>query len=161
MKDVKDGLIGFRLAHELQIPAMKDKEFKDDKGIVTTIKATDDKIANGNYLTSEGKMGDSAWSTRARWCNAFAKMGGDSVSVTIIDHPSNTNYPTYWHARGYGLFAANPLGATVFSNGKHVTNLHLNKGESVVFRYRVVVQNGKETLSVKELDKLADEFGKR
>jgi hypothetical protein len=160
MKDVKDGLIGFRMAHELQIPANTDKTFKDDKGIVTVVKGAPDNIANGNYLTSEGKMGDSAWSTRARWCKAFAKMGSDSVSVTIIDHPSNTNYPTYWHARGYGLFAANPLGATVFSNGKHTTNLHLNKGESVVFRYRVVVQNGKQTLTVKELDKLADEFAK-
>jgi len=161
LKDVKDGLLGFRMAHELQIPTMKDKEFKDDKGIITTIKATDDKIANGNYLTSEGRMGDSAWSTRARWCKAFAKMGNDSVSVSIIDHPSNTNYPNYWHARGYGLFAANPLGSSVFSNGTHVTNLHLHKGASVVFRYRVVVQNGKQTLSVKEMDQLADDFAKQ
>jgi hypothetical protein len=66
-------------------------------------------------------------------------MGTDSISVAIIDHPKNVNYPTFWHARGYGLFAANPLGEKVFTNGKSEKNLQLKKGESVTFRHRVVV----------------------
>ena len=109
-EDAKDGLLGLRLAHELQIPTIKDQKFTDDKGNVTIVKGGTDNVANGNYITSENIMGDSAWSTRGRWCKVYGKMGTDSVSVVIIDHPKNPNFPTFWHARGYGLSAANPLG---------------------------------------------------
>jgi hypothetical protein len=157
--DAKDGLLGVRLAHALQIPANKDQKFTDDKGNVTIVKAGTDSIPNGNYLSSEGKMGDSVWSTRGKWCKVFGKMGTDSVSVVIIDHPLNINYPTYWHARGYGLFAANPLGEKIFTNGQSAKNLQLKKGESVTFRYRIVVDNGNTTISVPEIERLANAFG--
>jgi hypothetical protein len=159
--DAKDGMLGLRLAHDLQIPATEDQKFTDDKGNVTIVKAGTDKVANGNYLTSAGKTGNDAWSTRGVWCKAYGKMGADSVSIAIIDHPQNPNYPTFWHARGYGLFAANPLGEKVFTNGKSAKNLHLNKGESVTFRYRIVIDNGDRTSDVGLLDKMAAEFAKK
>ena len=159
--DAKDGLLGIRLAQPLQIPTIEDKKFTDDKGIVTVVKGKADTIANGNYITSEGKQGDAAWSTRGRWCKVYAKMGADSVSVVVIDHPQNPNYPTFWHARGYGLFAANPLGEKIFTNGKSAKNLQLKKGESVVFRYRIVVDNGKTSISSQQVNALADAFGKQ
>jgi len=158
--DAKDGMLGLRLARELQIPATEDKKFTDEKGIVTVVKGKADSISNGNYITSEGKQGDAAWSTRGRWCKVYAKMGTDSVSITMIDHPQNPNYPTFWHARGYGLFAANPLGEKIFTNGKSAKNLQLKKGESVVFRYRIVIDNGKKTIDAREINILADAFGK-
>jgi hypothetical protein len=160
LTDAKDGLLGFRLAHELQIPSVEDKKFTDDKGNVTVVKAVKDKVANGNYLTSEGKEGDSAWSSRATWCKVYGKKGSDSVSVTIIDHPKNPNYPTFWHARGYGLFAANPLGENIFTNGKSSKNLQLKKGESVTFRYRIVINDGTTTISPKAINQLASDFAK-
>lgn len=156
--DVKDGMLGLRLAHALEIPTLQDQKFTDDKGIVTIVKGGTDKIPNGNYLTSEGKEGDAAWSTRGRWCKIYAKMGADSVSVVIIDHPKNVNYPTFWHARGYGLFAANPLGEKIFTNGKSALNFRLKKGESVTFRYRIVVNEGDKTPGIGQLNTLADEF---
>lgn len=159
--DAKDGLLGLRLAHELQIPTTEDKKFTDDKGIVTVVKGSPNKIATGNYITSEGKQGDAAWSTRGVWCKVYGKMGNDSVSIAIIDHPKNPNYPTYWHARGYGLFAANPLGEKIFSNGQKEKNLKLSKGETVSFRYRIVIENGNKTLSAAELNKLAGDFAKK
>ena len=158
--DVKDGFLGMRLAHELQIPTNLDQKFTDDKGNVTIVKGGTDKIANGNYLSSEGKMGDEVWSTRASWVKVFGKMGSDSVSVTIIDHPKNINYPTYWHARGYGLFAANPLGEKIFSNGARTTNLELAKGEKVTFKYRIVVDAGKNSLTIPAIKKLATNFSR-
>jgi hypothetical protein len=158
--DAKDGLYGIRLAHALQIPTDKDQEFKDNKGNVTLVKGGTDHIANGNYLTSEGKQGDDAWSTRARWCKVYGKMD-DSISIAIIDHPKNPNYPTFWHARGYGLFAANPLGEKIFTNGKTAKNLQLKKGESVSFRFRIIIDDGDKTISSRELDELADEFAKK
>lgn len=158
--DAKDGLLGLRVAHELQISSKKDQVFTDNKGIATVVKANADAIATGNYITSAGKEGDSAWSTRAVWCKLFGKMKNDSISIAIIDHPSNINYPTYWHARGYGLFAANPLGEKVFTKGKSAKNLHLKKGETVRFVYRIVFDEGPTTLSATQLNELADEFAK-
>lgn len=159
--DAKDGLLGLRLAHALQIPTDEDQKFTDDKGIVTVVKGGTDKVANGNYLTSQGKKGNDAWSTRGVWCKVFGKMGNDSISVTIIDHPKNPNYPTFWHARGYGLFAANALGEKVFTNEKSQKNLTLKKGESVTFRFRILVDNGSNTISSEQLNKEAEEFAKK
>jgi hypothetical protein len=159
--DAKDGLLGLRLAHALEIPATTDQKFTDDKGNVTVVKAGTDKIPNGNYITSEGKQGNDAWSTRGVWCKVYGKMGNDSVSISIIDHPSNPNYPTFWHARGYGLFAANPLGEKIFTNEKSTKNLTLKPGESVTFRYRIVIDEADKTTSTQELNKMAADFGKK
>lgn len=159
--DAKDGMLGLRLAHELQMPTKEDQQFTDNKGNVTVVKGGTDHVANGNYLTSAGKTGNDAWSTRGVWCKVYGKMGADSVSIAIIDHPKNPNYPTFWHARGYGLFAANPLGEKVFTNGKSEKNLRLKKGESVTFRYRIVTGNGDKTLGSVELYELANGFWKQ
>lgn len=156
--DAKDGMLGMRLAHELQMPTKDDQKFTDNKGNVTVVKGGTDNIPNGNYLTSEGKTGNDAWSTRGVWCKVYGKMGADSISIAMIDNPANPNYPTFWHARGYGLFAANPLGEKVFTNGKSAKNLTIKKGESVTFRYRIVIENGKQTISVTQLNKLAKDF---
>jgi hypothetical protein len=159
--DAKDGMLGLRLAHELQIPAKDDQEFTDNKGNKTLVKGGTDRIANGNYLTSEGITGDAAWGTRGVWCKVYGKMGNDSVSISIIDHPENPGYPTYWHARGYGLFAANPLGQKIFSNGKTEMNLHLQKGQTVRFRYRILIDENLKSTSVAELNRLAADFAGR
>jgi hypothetical protein len=159
--DAKDGMLGLRLAHELQMQSKEDQKFTDDKGIVTVVKGGTDNLANGNYITSEGKTGDAAWSTRGVWCKVYGKMGADSVSIAIIDHPKNPNYPTFWHARGYGLFAANPLGEKIFTKGKSAKNLTLKKGESVTFKYRIVINNGGNTLTANQLNKSAASFAKK
>ncbi len=158
--DAKDGMLGLRLAHELQIPAKEDQELRDNKGNMTIVKGGADKIAHGNYLTSEGKTGDAAWGTRGVWCMVFGKMGRDSVSIAIIDHPDNPGYPTYWHARGYGLFAANPLGQKIFSSGKEEMNLQLEKGKTIRFRYRIILEEGKNAMTANELNQLAEDFAK-
>lgn len=141
-RDNKEGMLGLRVAHELQIPAKETKKYTDANGIVTTVTAVTDKIANGNYLASNGRQGDDVWSSKASWCLMYGKMGADSVGILIIDHPGNVGYPTHWHARGYGLFAANPLGVKVFTNGKQEMNHSLKAGESMTVRYRVVFASG-------------------
>jgi hypothetical protein len=156
--DAKDGMLGLRLAHELQIPEKTDQQFSDNKGNITRVKASPDKIANGNYLTSEGKQGDAAWGTRGVWCKVYGKMGDDSVSITMMDHPSNPGYPTFWHARGYGLFAANPLGENIFTQGKKTLNFRLHTGQTARFRYRILVDESATTVSAVELNRLASLF---
>ena len=51
------------------------------------------------------------------------------MTIAILDHPANPGFPTYWHARGYGLFAANPLGQKALSNGKETLNFALEPRE--------------------------------
>jgi hypothetical protein len=157
--DAKDGMLGLRLTHELQIPNGQDQYFTDNKGSISAVKK--DIFSNGDYLTSEGKRGDSAWGTRGRWCKVFGKIKDDSVSITIFDHADNPNYPTFWHARGYGLFAANPLGEKIFTNGKTTLNLKLKKDEKIIFRYRVLIQNGRSTCTPQYLNQMADSFDKK
>jgi len=150
--DAKDGMLGLRVAHELELPIKQSKEYKDDKGIITKVMATKDASVTGNYLTSAGKQGDAAWATRGNWCLMYGKKGADTISIAMIDHPGNPGYPTYWHARNYGLFAANPLGQKIFSNGKETMDFKLNKGQSTTFIYRVVIAAGNTRLSNAELD---------
>lgn len=156
--DVKDGLLGLRVAHELELPSKEERKFTDAHGEVTTVKGNDDQTVTGNYLTSENKQGDSVWGTRGKWCMLYGQKGKDTMSIVMIDHPDNIGYPTYWHARGYGLFAANPLGQKVFSNGAEALNLQLETGKSITFRYRVVIASGKERLSNNEINKLTHAF---
>jgi len=158
--DAKDGLLGLRVTKELQIPSNAPGQFVDDKGNVTKVAAGNTPDINGNYLTSEGKTGDSAWGTRGAWCLLYGKKDKDILSVAIIDYPKNPGYPTYWHARGYGLFAANPLGQKIFSNGKETMNFSLRKGESVTFRYRIVIAAGTDRLSTARIGQLADAFAR-
>jgi len=158
--DAKDGLLGLRVAHELQIPSKETKKYTDSKGIVTTVLANKDSIANGNYLNSNGIEGDSVWSKKATWCLLYGKMGTDTVSIAIIDHPKNIGYPTNWHARGYGLFAVNPLGEKVFTNGKNERNLSLQKGETVTFKYRIIIAADKKRLDKSTIELLQKDFTK-
>lgn len=153
MPDVKDGMLGLRVAHELELPVKQTKEYKDDKGIVTKVTANKDESVTGNYITSAGKEGDAAWGTRGDWCMLYGKKGGDTISIVIIDHPKNPGYPTYWHARNYGLFAANPLGQKVFSEGKETLNFKLAKGQEANFIYRVLIASGKKRLSGETIEK--------
>ncbi len=158
--DAKDGMLGLRVTKELQIPSNTPGEFVDDKGNITKVAAGNAPDINGTYLTSEGKKGDSAWGTRGTWCLLYGKKQNDTLSIALIDHPGNPGYPTYWHARGYGLFAANPLGQKIFSNGKQIFGYRLEKGRSVTFRYRVVIAAGNQHLSTDRIRQLADAFAR-
>jgi hypothetical protein len=158
-KDVKDGMLGIRVTKELELPSDKEDSYTDNNGIVTKISPSKNG-ANGDYITSEGKKGNDAWGTRGRWCMLFGSKAQQAVSIAVIDHPANPGYPTYWHARDYGLFAANPLGQAVFSKGKENMNLKLKPGQSVTFRYLVVLSTD-QVPNATQLNALADDFSKK
>jgi hypothetical protein len=160
LKDNKEGMLGIRVARELEIPADKPEIFTDAQGIPTKVAVLNNEGVTGNYLTSEGKTGNDVWGTRGKWCLLHGKKNNEEVSVAILDHPQNPGYPTYWHARGYGLFAANNLGQESLSGGKDKLNYTLEPGKSVIFQYRIVITNG-STPSKQELDKLAAAFSTR
>ncbi len=141
LNDDKEGVFGMRVARALEAPSDKPEVFTDANGRPTTVAKLDNTGVSGVYLTSEGKKGDAAWGTRGHWCNLSGQLGDDPVTITILDHPANPGFPTYWHARGYGLFAANPFGQKIFSNGKEQLNFSLAPNESVTFRYRILLSS--------------------
>ena len=138
-KDVKDGLIGLRVRRELEQPSNEAVTFTDASGRPTTVKAMDTNGVSGLYRSSEGKTGDAVWGTRGRWAMLAGKVDAKDVTLLMLDNPMNAGFPTYWHARGYGLFAANPLGQEIFSKGKEKLNFTIEPKKSVTFRYRLVI----------------------
>jgi len=139
--DAKDGLLGLRVVRALEIPSDKPESYADASGRVTTMAKLDNTGVNGTYLTSDGKTGDAAWGTRGHWCNLSGRIGDEPVTITIFDHPANPGFPTYWHARGYGLFAANPLGQKIFSQGKQALNFSLAPHATAIFHYRILISS--------------------
>ncbi|HYC85774.1 MAG TPA: PmoA family protein [Chryseosolibacter sp.] len=158
--DTKDGLIGIRVARELEMPSKENSKYVDASGNITTVSQTPEGAVTGMYVSDNGLSGDAVWGTRAPWTALNGVKDGENISIVIIDHPSNPGYPTYWHARGYGLFAANPLGQKIFSKGTEELNLTLRKGESTTFRFRVIVHGGASALAPEAIDNLASEFAK-
>jgi len=139
LKDNKEGVLGLRVTRALEQPSTRPEIFTDSSGKPTKVPVLNNEGVSGQYLTSEGKTGDAVWGTRGKWCLLAGKLEGEDVSVAILDHPKNPGYPTYWHARGYGLFAANTLGQKALSNGKEELNYKLEPKKSGTFRYRVLI----------------------
>lgn len=138
-RDNKEGVIGMRVRRELEQPSKEPLVFTDASGKATAVAKLDNTGVSGEYLSSEGMKGDAVWGTRGRWTMLTGLVGQGPITLAILDHPKNPGYPTYWHARGYGLFAANPLGQEVFSNGKEKLNLTLEPKQSVTFRHRLLI----------------------
>jgi hypothetical protein len=153
--DDKEGVLGMRVAHWLESHTEKGGVFMDANGRPTKVEGSNAE-ATGVYLTSDGVRGDAAWGTRGRWCSLTGHTDNHTVTIAIFDHPGNPGYPTYWHARGYGLFAANPLGRSIFDSKQPPFAFVIEKGQSATFRYRVVLYSQGE--SADELSHEADSF---
>ena len=138
-RDTKEGMFGMRMNRALEQPATKPEVYTDASGHPTTVPVLDNEGVTGLYLSSEGKTGDAVWGTRARWVRLAGQIEGKPVTVAILDHPKNPGHPTYWHARGYGLFAANPMGVKDFTEGKSQLNFTIEAKQSATFTYRVLV----------------------
>jgi hypothetical protein len=152
-RDNKEGVFALRVTRALEHPENSPAIFTDASGKATAVPVLDNEGVTGHYLNSEGVEGGDCWGKRARWTVLQGTLGDRKASIAILDHPDNPGYPTYWHARGYGLFSANPLGQQVFSNGTEQLNLKLSPGESITFNYRVIIEEGAEHLSSEEIEK--------
>jgi hypothetical protein len=145
--DTKEGMLGLRVARALEHPADKPEVFTDASGKPTPVPALDNSGVTGVYHSSEGVTGDAVWGKRARWMALTGRVGDEEVTLVLLDHPKNPGYPTYWHARGYGLFAANPFGAKAFTNGKANAPAHsLEAGAQARFRHRLLILPGSFTV---------------
>ena len=120
--DTKEGSMGIRMAPQFRL-----------KG----------EVAKGSALNSEGIVGKAVWGKRASWVSYWAPFEEKEIGISIFDHPSNPRHPTWWHARDYGLVAANPFGLRHFEGKpKGTGNMVLKKGEEVTFYYRFLFHVG-------------------
>ena len=102
----------------------------------------------GSFVNAEGKVGErDAWGKRSPWVDYHGTLDGEKVGIAILNHPSSFRFPTYWHVRAYGLFAANPFGVHDFESLQDTKagELVLSKGESFTLRYRVLFHKGDAT----------------
>lgn len=116
------------------------------------------KDGTGHIETSEGAKDKDAWGKRAAWVDYYGVTptmavngaalpnGGETEGVAILEYPSNFRFPTYWHARDYGLFAANPFGVKEFTGDKTQNGSYvIKKGQALTLGYRVIVHEGDTT----------------
>jgi hypothetical protein len=143
--DNKEGLLGLRVARALEQPATRPEIVTDAAGRPTPVAVLDNAGVTGRYRSAAGLEGDAVWGTRARWTRLTGVVRGAPVTLAILDHPRNVGFPAYWHARGYGLFAANNLGQKAMSGGKETLDFRLAPGASTTFRHRVLILSGAAT----------------
>jgi hypothetical protein len=98
----------------------------------------------GRMVNAEGAETEkNVWGKRSAWVDYYGPVGGKTVGVAIFDNPANPRYPTYWHARAYGLFAANIFGVRNFTGDKTQDgSMKVPLGDVLRFRYRLVIHPG-------------------
>lgn len=111
--------------------------------------------AKSTLTNSNGQTNLDAWGKKASWA---AYSGPDELGkpavVAIVENPDSFRSPTHWHARDYGLLAANPFGIHDFEKKKDKTlgNHTLKKDESIKLSYSVIVHHG--TLETAKLNEI-------
>jgi hypothetical protein len=121
--DTKEGTMGIRVAETMKVDAKQ----------------------GGRIVNSDGLIDKDAWGKRAAWVDYQGPVDGQTVGIAMLNHPSSFRYPTYWHVRTYGLFAANPFGVADFEGKKDVSGAYvLPQGQSIRLKYRVLFHKGNE-----------------
>lgn len=124
--DTKEGTMALRV-----IPALQPKDTNGSQG------------AAGRITDAEGRVNGDVWGKKARWVDYSGTVGDRPLGIAMCDAPTNPRHPTTWHARDYGLFAANPFGLHDFSGApEHAGDLTVPAGESLTLRYLIVLHEG-------------------
>jgi len=125
--DTKEGSMGVRVSDEIKV-----------------------KGGNGAYFNAEGKKNEKeVWGYQSDWVDyvgkvTYAEGKEKEVGIAIFSHSENKFKPA-WHAREYGLLAANPFGRSKsgFPSMKENKELvTLKKAEHLKLKYAVFVHEG-------------------
>ena len=124
--DSKEGTMAIRTHPALRIVPLKNSPYRPAVAI-----------------NSEGVTGKPIWGKKAKWVDYSAAIDGKTCGIALFDHPANLRHPTTWHAREYGLVAANPFGLSYFQKKPRGTGDYTIKaGDSLALRYRFVFHAG-------------------
>jgi hypothetical protein len=130
--------------------------FADDKDGAFGIRMADPLTEkHGGLITDSAgqKTMKEVWGQRADWCDYTGTLDGEKAGLVIFDHPSSFHHPARWHARDYGLLAANPFADHAYDKALPVRNVTLEPGQSVHLRYRVVVHGDIDPATIDRLYK--------
>ena len=131
--DTEEGALAVRVNEALRVIHGKGKEKRP---------------GTGHIVNAAGDRDGAAWGKRAPWCDySGALPDGRVIGVAIFDHPKNPSYPTWWHVRDYGLFAANPFGQHDFEKLKNqpdAGNITVPAGGELTLRHRLFFHRGDE-----------------
>ena len=101
------------------------------------------KKAAGRAINSEGTTGKAIWGEKAKWVLYQGPIEDQNYAIAMFDHPKNLRHPTTWHARHYGLVAANPFGISHFLKEESgAGDYTLKEGDSLTLRYLFVFTQG-------------------
>lgn len=104
-----------------------------------------DSKQGGKIVNDAAQTDATAWGQKASWVDYHGPVAGEHLGIAVLNHPKSFRYPTRWHVRTYGLFAANPWGTKDFTAGKETGGEYtLAKGDSLTLRYRVIFHRGDE-----------------
>ncbi|MGZ3472499.1 MAG: DUF6807 domain-containing protein [Isosphaeraceae bacterium] len=117
--DTKEGMFGLRVASSMDV----------------------DRKRGGRIVNAEGLVDNQAWGKASPWVDYSGPVNGKTVGIAILNHPGSFRYPTTWHVRTYGLFAANPFGWHDFGLSKP-GDYTLHAGGKLWFAYRVILHEG-------------------
>lgn len=151
----KEGLLGIRLDRAFEEPATKPEVFLDAKGFETLVPVLNNEGVNGVYRNAEGFKAGDVWGKRSKWVALRAVKEGEVITIVILDHPNNLNYPAWSHARGYGLFASNNIGGRAFDKNASPVKKVLAEGDQIVFKHKIIIGGD---LSDAEINQLAVDF---
>lgn len=126
--ETKEGSFGVRVPATMAVDAKKS-----------------DPSVGGHIINSEGQENAEAWGKPARWVDYYGHVEGETLGIAILNHPASFRFPTTWHVRTYGLFAANPFGGRDFDKSASESGAYtIPDGQSISFHYRVLFHKGDE-----------------
>ncbi|MFT4688669.1 MAG: DUF6807 family protein [Verrucomicrobiia bacterium] len=127
--DTKDGGMYVRVAGTMKVQAHRAAGSTEFKGTI---------------LNSRGHRNADAWGKRAEWVDYFGPdASGGTVGIAMFDHPDNLRFPTHWHARTYGLLAANRFATQQFDpKASSVGDHTIPAGQSLELRHRFYFHHG-------------------
>ena len=92
----------------------------------------------GHYRNSAGDRDAVVWGKPAAWVDLSGTIDGKPVGIACFDHPQNVARPNSWHARDYGLFAANPF----FNKRQGSGRVEVKEGQTLTLRHRWLFHAG-------------------
>lgn len=151
----KEGVLGLRMDRAFEEPADKPDKFLDAAGNVTEVPVLNNEGVNGVYRNAEGFTGGDVWGKRSPWVALRAEKEDEVITVVVVDHPDNPNYPAWSHARGYGLFASNSFGGQAIDKNSDPVKLELQPGKKLVLKHKVIIGGD---LTDKQISEIKNKF---
>lgn len=139
MGDTKEGAMAMRINESMRLVGPKKQP------------------GQGHIANSAGEKDGDVWGKHAEWVDMSGPIDGKTYGIAIFDNPKNPRHPTRWHARDYGLFAANPFCEHDMdkTKAKGEGDFKIAAGQSATFRYRIVIHEG-DAAAAKIAERYAD-----